>query len=176
MTSDPLIISAMQRSAALAHDARERAERIDAMEPESPTIADEDRITAHERAAIKPYLAAYAAWRDQADQAEADAAEAHAAYRFAHRLGTGRDLCEAGAEVMSHVVTVRGAAAICEADAKNTPPTTANTAPPIARHARPREAGRPARRSTRSSAASGDSGDDGPEPPAAGSPAGSGER
>jgi len=164
MNSDPLIIGSMQRSAALAHDARERSDRIDAMAPESPTIADEENVTADELGAIKPYLAAYRAWRDQADQAEADADEAHAAYAFAHRLGTGRTLDVHGAELMSGVVTLRGAAAVCETAAP------VNVTPPINRTARPREAGRPARRSTRSSAASGDSGDsdsDGPgEPPA----------
>jgi len=167
MNSDRYLTSALQRSAARAHDAVALSQRISAMEHEPPTIADHDNPTADERAAIRQYLAANKAHCDQAEQAEADKAEALRAYSCVHRLATGRHLCQAGAEVMSHVVNLRGAAEICEAEAKTRPTAKVNVAPPVARHARPREAGRPGHRTTRSSAASGDSGDDPELPPPA---------
>lgn len=168
MTSaDPFIARILQSTALRVHDAEACEARVFAMMPESPTIADERNVTGDERAAIRTYLPAYAAWDDQHNAAKAELDDAQRAHAQAYRLATGRVINTDSAAVLQHLVNVHGAAAVVTAHHRDEAPRApANVAPTTARHARPREAGRPARRSTRSSAASGDSGDDGPEPPA----------
>jgi len=174
---DPFIEQMVQRTALRAHDAEERYERIFATAPESPQIADEHNVTPDEHDEIRRYLAAYKAHCDQRDAAKADHDDALRAHAQAYRLATGNVICADSAAVMQHIVNVRGAAEVVKAHHRGEAPRApVNVSPATARHARPREAGRPARRSTRSSAASGDSGDDGPEPPAAPAARRSGER
>lgn len=160
--TDPFNTQMVQKAAQRLHDADACEERVYAMAPDSPQIADEDNVTADERDAIRAYLAARTAWGDQYDAARADKAEALRAYSFAHRLATGRSLDETAAEVMHYLVMYRGAADVIRANQRHTP-APRDVSATIARHARPREAGRPGHRTNRSSAASGDSGDeDGP--------------
>ena len=167
---DPFIAQMLQSAALRVHDAEACEERVFAMAPEAPSIADEDNVTADERDAIRDHLPAYAAWSDQYDAAKADRDDALRAHAAALRLATGVTVTADSASVAAHLVNVRGAAVLITAWTQpRAPRTTLPPGPAVARHARPRGAGRPRAGATRNSAKSGDSGEDGEpgEPPAA---------